>query len=86
MQEAGIANYVAEGWNGLAGPLRMPAGVVAALNTAIGNILNQPETRGIIAADGGTPVGGSPKDFATHISTEIDKWSRIVKQAAIKTD
>ena len=86
MQEAGIANYVAEGWNGLAGPARMPDAVVGMLNGTIGKILNQPETRAIITADGATPVGGTPKEFGAHISSEIEKWVRIVKQAAIKTE
>lgn len=86
MQEAGISNYVAEGWNGLAGPARMPSAIVDTLNSAIVKILNQPETRAIIAADGGTPVGGTPKEFGAHISSEIEKWVRIVKQAAIKTE
>jgi tripartite-type tricarboxylate transporter receptor subunit TctC len=86
MQEAGISNYEAEGWNGLAGPARMPSSVVTVLNSAIGKILNQAETRAIIAADGAAPVGGTPKEFAAHIASEIEKWSRIVKQAAIKTD
>ena len=86
MQEAGIANYAAEGWNGLAGPARMPDSVVATLNSAIGKILNQPETRAIIAADGATVVGGTPKEFGAHISSEIEKWVRIVKRAGIKTE
>ena len=86
MQEAGIANYVAEGWNGLAGPAAMPAAVVSMLNDAIGKALLHPDTRARMAAEGATPAGGTPKEFAAHISSEIDKWSRIVKQAGIKTD
>jgi hypothetical protein len=39
-----------------------------------------------MAAEGATPSGGTPKAFAAHISSEIDKSSRIVKQAGIKTD
>ena len=86
MQEAGIANYVAEGWNGLAGPARMPGAVVNTLNSSIGKILNQPETRAILTADGATVVGGTPQEFGAHVSSEIEKWVRIVKQAGIKTD
>jgi tripartite-type tricarboxylate transporter receptor subunit TctC len=86
MQEAGIRNYVAEGWNGLAGPARMPGSIVDTLNGAIVKILNHPETRALMATEGATHVGGTPGEFATHISSEIEKWSRIVKQAAIKTD
>jgi tripartite-type tricarboxylate transporter receptor subunit TctC len=86
MQEAGIKDYVAEGWNGLAGPARMPSSVVEALNSAVLKILGQPETRSLMAAEGATAVGGTPREFAAHISSEIEKWGRIVKQAGIKTD
>ena len=86
MQEAGIANYVAEGWNGLAGPARMPESIVSALNSAVGKILNQPEARAIMSAEGSTPVGGTPREFGAHISSEIEKWTRIVKQAGIKVE
>ena len=86
MQEAGIANYVAEGWNGLAGPARMPDSLVTMLNNSVVKILNQPEARAIITADGATPVGGTSREFGAHISSEIEKWVRIVRQAAIKTE
>src|SRR4030095_13737737 len=86
MQEAGIANYVAEGWNGLAGPARMPESVVSMLNGAVVKILNQPEARAIITAEVGTTVSGTPGEFGAHIRREIEKWVRIVKQAGIKTE
>jgi tripartite-type tricarboxylate transporter receptor subunit TctC len=86
MQEAGIKDYVAEGWNGLAGPARMPTSVVEALNSAVVKILNQPDTRSLMATEGATAVGGTPKEFAAHINSEIEKWGRIVRQAGIKTE
>jgi tripartite-type tricarboxylate transporter receptor subunit TctC len=86
MQEAGIKDYVAEGWNGLAGPARMPSSVVETLNSAVVKILNQPDTRSLMTTEGATAVGGTPKEFAAHISSEIEKWGGIVKQAGIKTE
>ena len=86
MQEAGISNYVAEGWNGLAGPARMPSSIVDTLNSAVVKILNAPETRVLMTTEGATHAGGTPKEFAAHIVSEVEKWTRIVKQAEIKTD
>jgi tripartite-type tricarboxylate transporter receptor subunit TctC len=86
MQEAGVANYVAEGWNGLAGPARMPESVVGMLNGAVGKILNQPEAHAIITAEGSVPASGTPREFGAHIASEIEKWVRIVKQAGIRTE
>ena len=86
MHEAGIPNYVVEGWYGVAGPAGIPGSVVDKLNREIDKTLNQPDMRAAMAADGAVPVGGTPKAFAAHISSEVQKWSRIVKQARIKID
>jgi tripartite-type tricarboxylate transporter receptor subunit TctC len=86
MQEAGITNYVVEGWTGVAGPAGMPPAIVSALNAGLAKALNSDDARAKLAADGATPVGGTPKEFGAHITAEVDKWRRIVKQAAIRTE
>ena len=35
---------------------------------------------------GGTPLGGSPADFAKLISDEVKKWSRVMLAANIKRE
>ena len=32
------------------------------------------------------PVGNPPDEFDAYIRTEIDKWSKVVKQAGLKPD
>jgi tripartite-type tricarboxylate transporter receptor subunit TctC len=86
MQEAGIANYVVEGWYGIAGPAGMASPIVNKLNSEIGKAVNHADTRAKLALDGAAPAAGTPKEFAAHISGEMEKWSRIVKEAAIKVD
>jgi tripartite-type tricarboxylate transporter receptor subunit TctC len=86
MQEAGIANFVVEGWYGIAGPAGVPSAIVNKLNSELGKAVNHEDTRAKMAAEGATSVGGTPREFGALISSEMDKWSRIVKQAAIKTE
>jgi hypothetical protein len=35
---------------------------------------------------GGTPLGGSPGDFAAIISAETEKWAKVIKFAKIKPE
>jgi len=35
---------------------------------------------------GGTPLAGSPADFAKLISDETEKWAKVVKFAGIKPE
>jgi tripartite-type tricarboxylate transporter receptor subunit TctC len=86
MQESGIRDYAVEGWTGLAAPAATPPAIVNALNGGIVKVLNQPETRAKMAADGATLVGGTPKEFGAFIAAEVEKWGRIVKQAAIRIE
>jgi tripartite-type tricarboxylate transporter receptor subunit TctC len=86
MQEAGIANFVVEGWYGVAGAAGMPGAIVTKLNIELSKAVSHEDTRAKMAAEGATSVGGTPKEFGALISSEMDKWSRIVRQAAIKTE
>lgn len=84
MQEAGIANYAVEGWNGISGPPGMPAPVVERLNAALGKVLAAPDMREKFSVDGATPAGGTPAQFGAFVRSEVEKWRRIVEDAGIK--
>jgi tripartite-type tricarboxylate transporter receptor subunit TctC len=49
-------------------------------------IVQQPEVRKQLSAEGGEPVGNSPEEFTRWLKTEIAKWTRVVKEANIKPD
>ena len=50
------------GWYGVLGPAKLPAPIVARLHDELVRILNQPEVRERIVADGSEPVGTTPED------------------------
>ena len=84
--EAGVAGYEVVGWYGIAAPANTPRDVINKLYSEIANILQSPETREKLAADGAEPVGSTPEQFAAFIQSEIDKWSRVVKSSGIKVE
>jgi tripartite-type tricarboxylate transporter receptor subunit TctC len=49
-------------------------------------VLQLPDVRERIEADGADPVGGSPEAFAAHIRSEHAKWSKVVKVSGAKVD
>ena len=65
---------------------RLPKDIVAKLNVELVRILNLPEIRERILADGSEPVGSTPAQFATQIRTEIARWTQVVKAAGIRAD
>ena len=84
--EAGVPGYEVVGWYGIAAPANTPRDVINKLYSEIANILQSPETREKLAADGAEPVGSTPEQFTAFIQSEIDKWSRVVKSSGIHVE
>ena len=74
------------GWYGVVAPKRTPAAVVNALNAAIVRGLRTSDVRERLAADGSEAVGSSPADFERHIATEIARFRRVIREAAIRAE
>jgi tripartite-type tricarboxylate transporter receptor subunit TctC len=81
--ESGVPGYESLSWSGIAVPAATPRDVVARLNREINAILATPEMRAKLGEQGGEVVGGTPEEFAEHIARERQKWSRVVRDAAI---
>ena len=56
-----------------------PAAVVSRLNSAINAVLAAPEVRASLAKLGAEPLIASPEQFGALMSTEVQKWSDVVK-------
>ena len=86
MNEAGVPGYDVSQWFGLTAPAKTPKPIVAKLNAEIGKILQEPEMKARIAADGAEPVGGSSEEFGAHISRDVAKWAKVVKHIGLQPE
>jgi tripartite-type tricarboxylate transporter receptor subunit TctC len=82
--EAGVPGYEAVQWYGLLAPAGTPEPIVTRLHAEIVKILQLPETKEKLAADGAEPVGGTPAEFAVLIKRVLEKWSAVAKTAGIE--
>ena len=81
--ESGVSGYESLSWSGIAAPAATPPEVIARLNRELSVILAHPEMRQKLAEQGADAVGGTPEAFGEHISRERQKWSKVVRDAAI---
>jgi tripartite-type tricarboxylate transporter receptor subunit TctC len=81
-----VAGYEATQWYGVAAPKNAPPEIIQKLNKEIDSTLNDPKIRAQIADLGGTPLLGSPADFAKLIADETEKWGKVIRAANIKPD
>ena len=86
MAEAGFAGFDISTWFGLLAPAGTPKDVIARWNAEVTRILNSPEMRERLTAQGAEPAPTTPEQFAAFIQSEIPKYARIVKASGAKVD
>jgi tripartite-type tricarboxylate transporter receptor subunit TctC len=86
ISEAGLKGYEMIVWQGLLAPANTPRAIVTRLNEEVVKILQMPETRERLTAQGLEPVGGTPEQFASYIASEAAKWSKVIRIAGITPD
>jgi tripartite-type tricarboxylate transporter receptor subunit TctC len=74
------------GWYGIAGPAKLPGPILTRLNAEIVKIINSPELRDRIVADGAEPVGSSPEDFRQFMLADLEKAAKLVKASGAKLE
>jgi tripartite-type tricarboxylate transporter receptor subunit TctC len=69
---------------GVGVPKATPVEIIDKLNREINAALADPKVKERLAVLGGTPLAGSPADFAKLIAEETEKWGKVIKFAGIK--
>lgn len=86
MQEAGVAGHEAVQWNGFFAPARTPSAILDRLHREVAKAVQLPDVRQRIEAEGATPVGSSPSEFAAFYRSEAEKWADVAKRSGTKLD
>jgi tripartite-type tricarboxylate transporter receptor subunit TctC len=81
-----VPGYEAIGWQGIGAPKGTPSAVIDRLNEAINAGLRQPELQARFAMQGGTPLTGSPADFARLVAADTEKWGKVIRAAHIRAE
>ena len=84
--EAGVAGYSLDPWLGLFMPAKVPQDIVVRVHNEVVKVLNGPELRARLGAQGIELVTNTPADFARFIREDNAKWAKIIKEAGIKGD
>jgi tripartite-type tricarboxylate transporter receptor subunit TctC len=86
MVEAGVAEFEITSWFGLLAPAGTPAPVVARLNAEMVKVLAREDVKSTLGAQGLSVSSSSPEQFASHIKSEIARFTRIAQTAGIKAE
>jgi tripartite-type tricarboxylate transporter receptor subunit TctC len=71
-------------WSIILAPASTPSDIVNKLHVELKTVMAMPDVEKQLATIGMIPIiSPSPKDLETFISTEVDRWGKIVRQAGI---
>jgi tripartite-type tricarboxylate transporter receptor subunit TctC len=67
-------------------PAGTPRDIIDRLNTEAAKIMQTAETRERFLAVGGEPATSTPEQTAEFLRGEYARWSRVIKDAAIRAE
>jgi tripartite-type tricarboxylate transporter receptor subunit TctC len=67
-------------------PAKVPVAIVAKANRDIARVLNAPDIRAKLAAQGIDVETGTPQMLARRIREDYERWGKVVKAMGIKAD
>jgi len=86
LDEVGLTGFNMGTWFGLLAPAGTPVDVITRLNTETVKIINSAELRRKMDDIGAVPVGDTPKQMATQIKEDTDRFAKLVKEAGVSLD
>lgn len=81
-----VPGYVGDAWHGLFAPAGTPQPIVQKLAADFAKVLALPEVRKKLVDLGLEPIGNSPAEFAAIVTSDHEKWGRVIREANIKLD
>ena len=84
--ESGFPGFAAVSWNGLSAPAGTPPDVIDKLYAAAAKAINEPTIKEKMLTQGFVPGGMKPTEFQKFVGDEMDKWTKVAKDAGAKID
>ncbi len=87
VSESGVPGFELDNIYGIYAPAGVPAPILAALNREIIQIIQSPDMRGRITADGAEPAPpGSSAEFKERFASQIGMWEKFIKTSGISVE
>jgi len=86
VMEAGVPGYEASLWMALMAPPAMPSTIVVRMNHELNAVLESPEGRNSLIAQGVEPEPGAAGAVRERIRAHTEKWRAVIKRAGITAE
>jgi tripartite-type tricarboxylate transporter receptor subunit TctC len=86
MIEAGLPDFDVVLWASLFAPAGTPRAIVERVQQGVVKAMQLPDVRERMLGLGITPVGNTPEELAAIVRADLDKWTRVIRQAGVKAE
>ncbi|MDQ6621171.1 MAG: tripartite tricarboxylate transporter substrate-binding protein [Pseudomonadota bacterium] len=84
--EAGWPSYRVDSWYSLHAPAGTSREIVARVYKEIADLLKQPDVREKLRALQADPGGMPPDEFGEYVRAELDRYTKVTRDAGIKVE
>ena len=84
--EQGVQNVDLAIWVGAYAPAGTPRPIIDRLQRELKAVINMPEVRDKMVAQGQTPVGNTPEEFTANLRADLPKWEALIKASGAKAE
>lgn len=77
--EQGVPNVDLAIWVGAYAPAGTPRPIIDRLQRELKAVINLPEVKEKMVAQGQTPVGNTPEEFTANVRADLPKWESLIK-------
>jgi len=86
MIESGIADYEIAGWFGILAPAATPPAIAKRLRDEVAKAVAAPNVVAELDQQGMQPVASEPEEWRRYLKSELERYTRIIKDAGIKPE
>jgi tripartite-type tricarboxylate transporter receptor subunit TctC len=86
LNEAGVAGFDVSTWFALFVPAGTPRAVIDRINAETVAAMKHRDTAERLQAQGMNIVGSSPDELGAHVTRELARWGKVVREANIKVE
>jgi tripartite-type tricarboxylate transporter receptor subunit TctC len=86
LTEVGVPDFEVTTWYAMWAIKGTPREIVDKMYEEVAKALAQPDIRKIWEEQGAAAGGQSPAEFGRFVHSEVQRWSKVVKEANVKID
>lgn len=83
LDEQGLKGFDVSNWFGIYAPRGTPGDIIAKVNTAFNQALQEPDMQKRLATLGATPTGSTPEQMSQMVAADTAKWTKVIRDRKI---